>query len=216
MKGPSDWTRRVIRLSWFTIFYNLLEGLVSIGFGVEDESIALAGFGGDSLIEVASAFFVLWRFRGEAGLGHGLSLSRERSATRGIGGLFLVLGFLTAAISLSNLYRGVRPETTLPGIVISCISLSFMFALWRAKKAAALMLDSRTVAQDAACSLACIQLSFVLLAGSAVYQFAPGLGWVDAVAALVISGFILREGVEAVRSANRPEFNGGCCGCSCE
>ena len=59
--------RRAIALSWFTIGYNLLEGAVSIAFGVSDESVALAGFGMDSLIEVASAALILWRFRSEAG-----------------------------------------------------------------------------------------------------------------------------------------------------
>jgi len=63
----SVFIKRAILLSWFTIGYNLVEGFVSIAFGVGDESIALAGFGVDSLIEVASAVLILWRFRSEIG-----------------------------------------------------------------------------------------------------------------------------------------------------
>ncbi|MCM2324100.1 MAG: heavy metal transporter [Oligoflexia bacterium] len=211
----AKWIRRVIWLSWFTIVYNVAEGVVSLWFGIEEESIALAGFGVDSLIEVTSAIVVLWRFRGETGMGQALALAKERAATRAIGTLFILLAAFTTGVSLWNLIHGLHPETTLPGIAISLLSLSFMFYLWRAKKAASLALNSRTVAQDAACSLACIQLSVVLLIGSAIYHFAPVLGWADAAAALVIAGFIGREGIETIRNANSEDFTGGCgCGCA--
>ena len=62
-----SWVRRVLLLSWFTIAYNVVEGVVAMGFGVADESVALFGFGADSFIEVFSAIVVLWRFRGEIG-----------------------------------------------------------------------------------------------------------------------------------------------------
>jgi len=103
---------RAILLSWFTIAYNLIEGVVSIYFGVSDDSMALAGFGADSFIEVFSAMLVLWRFRSEEGVGAGLSIDRERRATLGIGGLFVLLALLTAAGACAQLYKGGHPATT--------------------------------------------------------------------------------------------------------
>lgn len=202
-----------IRLSWFTIGYNLIEGAVSIGFGISEGSIALAGFGVDSLIEVTSAFLVLWRFRGESGLGERMELERERRATLGVGLLFLFLAVLTAFGGAAQVWEQAHPETTLPGLIVSAVSLSFMFYLWRAKRRVAISLDSSTVMADANCSRACIQLSVVLFAGSLLFLLIPSLWWADAVAALGLSILIAREGVETVRAARKEEFEGGC-GCS--
>lgn len=204
---------RAIRLSWFTIAYNLLEGGVSVYFGVSDDSMALAGFGADSFIEVFSAALVLWRFRSEEGVGAGLPVERERRATLGIGALFLLLAAGTAAGALMQLRAGGRPETTMPGLVIAAASLSFMFYLWRAKREVAKGLDSCTVLKDADCSLACIKLSGVLLAGSVLFMLAPALWWSDAAAALVLAVLIAREGVLTIRAALKPGFAGGC-GCA--
>src|SRR3989338_8925174 len=92
--------RRAIWLSYFTIGYNLVEGAVSIAFGVSEGSISLAGFGFDSLIEVASAFIVLWRFKGEAGGASHLTVKRERAAVAWIGYLFIALALLTVVASI--------------------------------------------------------------------------------------------------------------------
>ncbi|MFA6004765.1 MAG: heavy metal transporter, partial [Elusimicrobiota bacterium] len=159
MKPDPALISRAVRLSWFTVGYNIIEGLVSVGFGVKDDSIALAGFGADSFIEVASALVVLWRFRGESGLSVPLALAGERKATSIIGWLFMSLSAGTAAASALKLWQHAGPDTTIPGVVISLASLSFMFYLWTAKRAVARALDSSTVAKDADCSLACIKLS---------------------------------------------------------
>jgi divalent metal cation (Fe/Co/Zn/Cd) transporter len=84
--------------------------------------------------------------------------------------------------------------------------------LWRAKVHAARALDSGTVRADAACSLACIQLSGVLFVGSLVCAVAPALGWADAVAALLLSAAIAKEGLSTLRAASRADYQGGC-GC---
>lgn len=204
---------RALLLSWLTIVYNLVEGGVSVYFGVADDSVALAGFGADSFIEVFSAALVLWRFRAEEGVGAGLPVERERRATMGIGVLFVLLAAGTAAAALAQLRAGGRPETTVPGLVISVASLSFMFYLWRAKRAVAKGLDSCTALKDADCSLACIKLSVVLLTGNAVYAAAPALWWADSAAAAVLAAFIAREGVATIRAATRTDFAGGC-GCA--
>lgn len=203
---PADWRRRALRLSLATVAYNLVEGLVSMAFGWQDDSLALFGFGADSFIEVASALLVLWKLMDHA------SLDRERRAALGIGGLFVLLAAGVAGGAVVQLAAGHHPPTTVPGLVISLLSLAFMAWLWRAKRAAARALDSATLAADAACSLACIQLSAVLAAGSLVFLVAPRLWWVDAASALVLAALIGREGVGMVRAARSPAFTGGC-GC---
>jgi divalent metal cation (Fe/Co/Zn/Cd) transporter len=205
---PEAWRRRAQGLAWLTVGYNLLEGAVALGFGVKDDSVALWGFGLDSLVEVASGLVVLWRLR-DPGAPCG---RRERRATAAIGWLFLVLASGVALGAVRNLLVREVPQTTLPGLVIALVSLSFMLFLWRAKRAAAVALDSAALAGDAACSLACIQLSGVLLGGSLLFRLSPALGWVDAAAALALAGLIAREGWAGVKAARDPGFTGGC-GC---
>lgn len=213
MSGHKKLIDRAIMLSWFTIAYNLIEGIASVYFGVSDDSMALAGFGADSFIEVFSAMLVLWRFRSEAGVGSGLSIDRERRATLGIGSLFVLLALITSAGALAQLRKGGHPGTTLSGLIISAVSLSFMFFLWSAKTRIAKKLDSSAVLKDADCSLACIKLSVVLFAGSLIFMIAPALWWSDGVAAIVLSLLIAWEGVGTIRGALKPDFAGGC-GCS--
>lgn len=204
--------RRALLLSWFTIAYNLVEGAVAIFFGISDDSMALAGFGADSFIEVFSAMLVLWRLRSEAGVSSILSTDRERKATLGIGALFVLLASVTAVSAFLQVRNARHPETTVPGLVISLLSLSFMVFLWRAKLRVAEGLDSSTVLKDADCSLACIKLSAVLLLGSLMFQIAHELWWADAAAAALLAVLIMQEGVGTIRNALRPEFTGGC-GC---
>jgi divalent metal cation (Fe/Co/Zn/Cd) transporter len=206
------WTAWARTLAWLTVGYNLVEGLVSMAFGVADESVALFGFGADSFIEVASALLVLWRLRGEGSAHVGERLARERRAAGGIGALFLALALGIAVGAVLQLAARSHPDTTIPGLAVSLVSLSFMFFLWREKRRAAHALDSQTLASDAACSLACMKLSAVLLAGSLLFLLAPVLWWADAAGALVLAVFIGREGCEMLRAARRPEFSGGC-GC---
>lgn len=203
---------RAIALSWFTIAYNLIEGVVSVYFGLSDDSMALAGFGADSFIEVFSAALVLWRFRSETG-GACVPVERERRATLGIGALFVALAAATAAGAVLQLREGGHPETTVPGLAISAVSLGFMFFLWRAKARLATALDSATVLKDAACSLACIKLSVILLLGSLFFMISPALWWSDAAAAALLAVFIGLEGAQTIRAALRPDFAGGC-GCA--
>ncbi|MBP7618630.1 MAG: cation transporter [Geothrix sp.] len=177
-----------------------------MAFGWADDSIALFGFGADSFIEVASALLVLWKL-----LDHG-NLARERKATLGIGRLFLALATGMAGGALLQLMARHHPPTTVPGLVISALSLACMVFLWRAKRQAAQALDSATLEADAACSLACIQLSAVLFAGSLLFLLLPGLWWVDAAAALGLALLIGREGLGMVRAARSAAFTGGC-GC---
>ena len=206
----SRWIAYAKALALFTIFYNLVEGLVSMGFGWSDGSMALFGFGADSFIELFSALLVLWRLRAD-GCGDGL-IERERKVTRGIGWLLVALAAGTIGGSLLQLAAKGHPATTLPGLIVSLASLGFMVFLWRGKLAAAKALDSRALEGDAACSLACIQLSSILLIGSLVFALIPRLWWVDGAAALLLSGLIAKEGWSMLWAAGREDFSGGC-GC---
>lgn len=206
------WVRHAVALAWFTVAYNLVEGLVSMAFGLSDDSVALFGFGADSFIEVGSALLVLWRLRAEGTACASTRLKRERATTGGIGGLFLLLALGTGMGALLQLSAHRHPETTLPGLLVSLASLSFMAWLWRAKLSVAKALDSTALASDAACSRACLQLSGVLFLGSLLFRLSTKLWWADAVAALVLALLIGREGWQMRRAARRKDFAGGC-GC---
>jgi divalent metal cation (Fe/Co/Zn/Cd) transporter len=209
--SPIDWNRRALWLAGATIAWNVVEGLFAMGFGIAESSVALFGFGVDSWVEVGSAGVVYWKLTRVAGCAT-TARERERRATRWISGLFLVLAAATSFGSLAQLATAGHPDSSVPALVVSVVSLAFMGFLWQAKKAAALALDSRTLSMDAACSLACIQLSAVLFVGSLVYVAVPALWWADGVAALVLSGFIAKEGWEGWQAAKKADFAGGC-GC---
>jgi len=204
--NQEGWHRRALWLSGLTILYNLVEGIVSMAFGWADDSLALFGFGADSFIEVASALLVLWKLLGQG------NLARERRATLGIGWLFAALALGIGGGAALQLAAQRHPPTTLPGLVIAALSLAFMAYLWRAKLRTAKALDSAALAADAACSLACIQLSVVLLGGSLLFLAFPALWWVDGAAALGLALLIGKEGYGMIRAARSDCFTGGC-GC---
>lgn len=205
--APSPLVRRAVFLAWATIFYNLIEGTVSVWFGVAEESVALFGFGLDSFVEVGSALLVLWRFAAEAkgGLNR---MDRELFVSRSIGRLFILLAVIIALTGVHQLTQFSHPETTLPGTIIATLSIMTMIYLWKAKRQLAEQLNSKSLKNDAACTLACIKLSLVLLIGSLVYLVMPQLWWADAVGALILSYFTFREGREMLSSDD-----GGCGTC---
>lgn len=196
-------------LAWATIFYNLIEGFVSVGFGVAEESVALFGFGLDSFIEVGSALLVLWRFSAEA-KGGITRIDREMFASRSIGRLFVLLAVIIALTGVHQLTHFSHPETTLPGTIIALLSIMTMIYLWKAKRRLAEQLNSPSLKNDAACTMACIKLSVVLLVGSFIYLIAPQLWWVDAMGALILSYFTLQEGRGMLKT------DGDGCGACCQ
>ena len=201
--------RRANYLAIFTIFYNLLEGAVSVWLGAADETLALFGFGVDSFIEVISAIGVwhmLRRIRANAGETRD---EFEQRALRITGAAFYLLSVglvLTAAI---NLYQAHKPEATLPGVIISSLSISFMWYLIQGKTKVGSALNSPAILADAACSRACVYLSLVLLAASLGYEV-TGIASLDALGALFIAWLTWREGRESFQKAAGME-----CSCSC-
>lgn len=195
-------------LSLFTIAANIVEGLVSMYFGAQDETLALFGFGVDSFIEVISAAGIaqmilrIWRNPASP-------RSRfEVTALRITGAAFYLLAAGLAVGAGVNLALGNRPETTSWGIVISLISISVMTGLVWAKRAVGRRLGSAPILADANCTLVCIYMSLMLLASSVLVTI-TGLGFLDSLGALGLAWLSLREGREAFEKARGRE-------CACE
>ncbi len=187
-------------LGLFTIFYNLLEGLVSIYFGFSDETITLFGFGVDSFIEVLSGIGIVamvLRIRQNPGTPRS---QFERTALRVTGTSFYLLAAGLAITAVYNIVSGHKPSTTLPGLVISLVSIAVMWALVAGKRRVGRALDSAPILADANCTMVCIYMSVVLLVASLVYQF-TGFGWVDSLGALGLIYFSYSEGKESFEKA---------------
>jgi divalent metal cation (Fe/Co/Zn/Cd) transporter len=187
-------------LALFTIFYNLAEGLVSIYFGVQDEALTLFGFGIDSFIEVLSGVGILvmvTRIRRNPGTPRS---QFERTALRITGTSFYLLSAGLGISAAYNIVTGHKPETTLPGLVISLISIAIMWMLVTGKRRVGRALNSSPILADANCTMVCIYMSIVLLAASVVYQL-TGFGFVDSLGAIGLIYFSVNEGREAFEKA---------------
>jgi len=194
--------RIALWLGFFTVFYNLLEGLVSIFFGIHDEALTLFGFGIDSFIEVISGIGIIAMvYR----IWHNPDTPRsrfERTALRITGMSFYLLCAGLAVSAIYNFISGQKPETSLPGLVISLISIAMMWALVAAKRKVGRALNSAPILADANCTLVCIYMSLVLLAASAIYQ-TTGFGYIDSIGALGLIYFSVKEGKESFERAKR-------------
>jgi hypothetical protein len=189
-----------ISLALFTIGYNFLEGLLSVYLGAQDEALTLFGFGVDSFIEVMSGvgiFSMVLRIRGNPDTPRS---QFERTALRITGASFFLLAAGLTATAGYNLYTGHQPATTIPGIIISLVSIAVMWALVYGKRKVGRALDSSPILADANCTMVCIYMSIVLLVSGLVYQLF-GLGLVDSLGALGLVYFSVREGREAFEKA---------------
>jgi len=187
-----DLNARALRLSYFTVGYNLLEGVASVVAGGAAGSVALVGFGLDSFVESLSGVIMIWRFGGRADGDH-----RERRAIRLVGWTFFVLGAYVLAGSARKLWLGERPEASAIGIAITVVSLMVMPALYVAKRRTAAGLGSRSLAADARQTLACMAMSAGVLLGL-LLNLAAGIGWADPAVGILIALMLFREGREAL------------------
>ena len=197
--------RRALLLSYITVGYNLVEGVVSVIFGYLAGSPALVGFGLDSFVESASGGVMIWRFTGHEQMTAAEEERAERIAVRLVGGAFFIFAAYVIYGSAENLYTGAAPEPTIVGIVIAVVSIITMPVLYWFKRKTAEEAGSRSLAADSKQTLACFMLSVALLIGLGLnYLF--GLWQADPVAGLVIAAFLIKEGYDAVTS-------GELCGC---
>jgi len=182
--------RRGRTLAYLTIIWNSLEGLIAVGAGIVAGSIALVGFGIDSVIEVSSGAIILWRLAsGE---------HRERLALRLVGFSFLALTAYIAFDAVKSLWLREPPETTYIGIGIAALSLVVMPILARAKRKVAANLNSAAMHADSRQTDLCAYLSAILL-GGLILNAIFGWWWADPVAALIMVPIIAKEGIGALR-----------------
>ncbi|MGQ4615733.1 cation transporter [Nocardia sp. R7R-8] len=184
--------RRIRRLVAATISYNVLEALIALSEGTRVSSTALIGFGLDSVIEVSSAAAVAWQFSGRD------PEKREKTALRVIAFSFFALALYVAVDSVRSLLGAGEARHSAVGIGLAAASLIIMPVLSAAQRRAGRELGSASAVADSKQALLCTYLSAVLLAGLLLNTLL-GWWWADPIAALVIAGIAVREGINARR-----------------
>jgi len=190
--------RKALLLSYFTVGYNLLEGLVSVLAGVLARSTALLGFGLDSFVESLSGGIMVWRFRKQNWSSKLEEMKVEKKAIRLVAFTFFILGAYVLFESGRKLYLREAAEPSLFGIIIAIVSLIVMPVLFWMKYKTGKSLESRSLIADSKQTLACMLLSVALLVGLGLnYTFR--LWWADPAAGILIAGYLLWEGYETWR-----------------
>ena len=187
-------------LAILTIAYNIVEGIVSIGFGINDETLSLLGFGVDSLVEVISGTGILHMVIKLRRTGDDSRDLFERNALKITGTAFMVLTAGLIIGSIVNIIYDHTPSTTLPGIIISSISILTMYFLMKYKLIIGKKLESDAIIADALCTRTCFYLSIILLVASLSYEFFK-IPYIDIAGSLGIAYFAFREGLEAFQKA---------------
>ena len=196
----SEFYKWAAALAMITVFYNLVEGVVSLYFGFEDETITLFGFGIDSFVEVISGigiWHMIWRMKRVGGENQD---DFEKTALKITGTSFYLLAFGLIVTALVNLYTGHNPQTTLWGIIIGAVSILTMWALIHYKIKIGKRFNSKALLADAACTKTCLYLSVVLIVASVGYEV-TGIGFLDSLGAVGIAVFSFTEGREAFEKA---------------
>jgi Co/Zn/Cd efflux system component len=190
--------RRAQLLAAASVSYNVIEAFIAITAGLAAGSVALVGFGLDSVVEVSSGLIILWQFR------HKLPESRERQALRLMAFSFFALAGYVAFESVRALVSGHEPDPSSVGIGLAAASLVIMPFLSWAQRRTGKALGSNAVVADSTQTLLCTYLSAVLLVGL-VLNATLGWSWADPLAGLIIAAVAAKEGREAWRGE-------GCCG----
>jgi divalent metal cation (Fe/Co/Zn/Cd) transporter len=191
--------QRARLLAWLGIGWHAIEAAIAVGAGVAAGSIALIGFGADSVVESVAGVVLLWRFGGDR---HS-SETAERRAYRLIGLSFYLIAAYVAVEAVRQLVDGSHPEVSLVGIGLAAVTLATMPPLAIAKARVAERLGSAATRAEGRQNMLCAYLSAALLVGLGANALA-GWGWADPVTALVIAGVAIREGRESWRGE-------GCC-----
>ena len=187
------------RIEYLSLGWTALEALVGVWVGLLAGSVALVGFGADSLIEIASSAVLIWRLHD-----HPLSEHRERVALKLVGIGFLLLAVYVGCEAARDLLLREPPKASIIGIVFSSLCAVVMPLLARAKRRVAAELSSRALQADSRQSDICAYLAVILLLGLLLNALL-GWWWADPVAALIMVPLIAMEGAKALR--------GEACGC---
>lgn len=188
------------QLSQFTIFYNILEGIISMLLGIEDETLSLFGFGADSFIEVISGIGIAAMIIRTRRNPQSPKSKFEINALRITGTSFFLLSAGLLAGIVFNIVNQNRPVTTAWGVVISVVSIVVMIWLMRAKRSVGRKLDSDAIIADANCTRVCVYMSLVLLISSLIYEL-TGFAYADTIGAAGLVYFSISEGKEAFDKA---------------
>jgi divalent metal cation (Fe/Co/Zn/Cd) transporter len=193
--------RRALWLEYFTVGWNIVEGVVAIVAGVIAGSVALIGFGADSAIEVASAVGLLWRLR-KAGPDAPVSeeSAAEKRALYVVAATFFLLAVYITYESVTALIRHEEPLTSPVGVVLAALSLAVMPALAFAKQYVGKQMGSSALVADAKETWVCSYLSLSLLIGVGAYALL-GWWWADPIGALAMLPVIVWQGWETFAEA---------------
>ncbi len=190
--------KKALSLSYFTVGYNVLEGIVSIIAGSLVGSIALVGFGLDSFVESLSGSVMIWRFRKHGKMTEEEEERVEAKAIRLIAYTFFILGSYILYESVKKLCFHEIPYPSLLGIIIAIVSMIVMPVLFYIKYRTGKSINSKSLMADSKQTLACAFLSVALLIGLGI-NYLYGLWWADPIVGVIIVIFLIKEGYTALK-----------------
>lgn len=190
--------KKALSLSYFTVGYNVLEGIVSIFAGLLAGSIALIGFGLDSFVESSSGSIMIWRFRKHGKISEEEEEKVEKKAIRFVAYSFFILGAYVLYESVKKLYFHEIPDSSLLGIIIAIVSIIVMPVLFYMKYQTGKSINSRSLVADSKQTLTCVFLSVALLIGLGL-NYLYGLWQADPIVGLVIVIFLIKEGYSTLK-----------------
>ena len=190
--------KKALSLSYFTVGYNILEGIVSIFAGLLAGSIALIGFGLDSFVESSSGSIMIWRFRKHGKISEEEEEKVEKKAIRFVAYSFFILGAYVLYESVKKLYFHEIPDSSLLGIIIAIVSIIVMPVLFYMKYQTGKSINSRSLVADSKQTLTCVFLSVALLIGLGL-NYLYGLWQADPIVGLVIVIFLIKEGYSTLK-----------------
>jgi divalent metal cation (Fe/Co/Zn/Cd) transporter len=194
--------QRALQLEWFTVGWTSLEAIIGITAAIRASSIALLGFGADSIIEVASAGVLIWRLRAERTAADPAAIQRlDLRAHRLVAFSLIALAVYIVADAAFALYRREHPHPTVLGMVLTLVTIAVMYVLARAKRRTAAVLESCSLRADSFQATACMWLSAITLAGIGLNALF-GWWWADPVAALCMPVFLVQEARKAWQGEN--------------
>ena len=193
--------KKALSLSYFTVAYNLIEGVLSLVFGYLAGSIALVGFGFDSFVESLSGFVMIWRFRKHGKITKEEEARVELKATRLVAYTFFGLSSYVIYEAVTKLFYQETSNPSLPGIIIAGVSVAVMPVLFYKKYRLGKRIGSKSLVADSKETLACMVLSVALLIGLGMNYY-YGLWQADPIVGLVVAGYLIREGAGTLRECN--------------
>lgn len=198
--------RRALSLSYFTVGYNISEGIVAILAGLLADSIALVGFGLDSFVESLSGGVMVWRLRKHGKISEQEEEKVEGKAVRFVSYTFFILGAYVLYESLEKLYVREIPEPSLLGIIVAIVSIIVMPILFYLKYQTGKSIGSKSLVADSKETLACVFLSGALLIGLGL-NYLYGFWQADPIVGLVIVFYLGKEGFSTLKEGVEPCYH---------